>query len=271
MTMIDNEESKAKQEKHLEETFSTSGSREDEQSSEAGDGGGGAPPTSSETQEEEVTTTEEETSEEVTEEDIGNLFGGDIVEEVSESAETGEEDETPSTEESEAPVDLFELSDEEYEEVITSRKHFADYIKRVQKASEKKIATQFREELDRAKEDFLKSVPELVQKSATRASTIKQITSEFFQNNPFLAERKPYVRDMVSRVSSDNPEMGAKEVLDEVAKRARRDFGAYEKATKRENERSNRPVFAGSGGRRSPSGGSDNRSKQQKLLDETFN
>lgn len=211
-------------------------------------------------------TSPEETPEapEVTaEEEIGALFAND-------EEEPEEPEEEPET--SEEPEEGIEppegLTEDQFDEIISSKESFEKYISRVRGEVMKEATDVFRSELNTAKEEMLSQIPKVVGKASEEAVQVKQETTKFFDAHPYLRERRPYVRDMVARISTDNPEMTVAQVLSEVGKRAERDFSAYEQAQEREGKR--KPTFAGAGGRRAPSGQSDTRTKQERLLDSTF-
>jgi len=194
-----------------------------------------------------------------------------------EEAEDGEEPEQPEEPEEESgsyePMNLDDLSNDEFEEITTNPEKFKEFIKSVRadavaeaKNNEKQNRAQA---IAEAKEEILRNIPEIVSKTAERTQNVKSLRDNFFNENPALKNKLSYVKDMTEVVSTSNPDWTAKQVLDEVASRAKRDLDLSEKAEERENKRKD-PKFAGAGGRRSPDGGADSRSKQQKLMDNTF-
>ena len=212
----------------------------------------------------EETSEETETPELSAEDEIGALFTN-----TEEEPSGSEESEEPS--DSEKPVSETSeesLSDDEFDELVSSKEKFTEYIKKSQEATIKSLTETFRSELNVAKQEMLAKIPDVVGNASKQAIEVKNETTKFFQDYPYLTERRAYVRDMVARISTEKPELSPRDILAEVGRRAERDFSAYEKAKERETTR-NTP-FAGAGGRRAPSGQTDNRSRQQKLLDETF-
>lgn len=186
--------------------------------------------------------------------------------------ESEEEPETP--EESEVTAEDFDIDNDRMEEILTSPEKFQSFVKEIRDnavaQAREEFQTQLEETSAQLREEILQNIPEVVQKSAERAQTVNQTREQFFEQNPALREKLPYVRDMTNRVSHQHPDWSAKQVLDEVAKRAHRDLNLSNQAQQREEERRDDPKFAGAGGRQSPSGSADNRGKQEKLMDDTF-
>lgn len=202
-----------------------------------------------------------------------------------EEEEDEEEPETPPAgggddgEEEDEPTgdNPFEISNEDFEEITTSperlQKFASEIYNKALEESRKEVNNlkeEFQQQLDAAKQELLQNIPDVVQKSADRAQATRQLVTNFYDKYPDLREKKQYVRDMIKTVQSNNSDWSAQQVLNEVAGRAKRDFGITEKAEKREQKRRPNPKFAGAGGRRAPSGQEDTRTTQQKLLDETI-
>ena len=173
--------------------------------------------------------------------------------------------------------ELFSIDNDEFEEITTSPESLQKYAQKIYSSALKESKAQieelregFQQELANAKEEILKNIPDVVQKSASRAQATQQLVSDFYGNYPDLKDRKQYVRDMIKTVQSNNSDWSAQQVLGEVAKRAQRDFGITKKAEQREQQRKPNPKFAGAGGRRAPSGQQDGRSTQQRLIDDTI-
>lgn len=223
---------------------------------------------------------EEATAEEELE---GILSGSDEEDEEPAGEEEEEEPETPPTgdkeKEEEQPEEAevtLDLSNDEFEDVTSSPEALAKYASKIYDKAEKtfdkkleKAEKKFEQALEKRAEEIMKGIPEVVSKSAERAQSTADLTKNFYSNYPELKERRGYVKRMVNSVSTQNPGWSAKQVLDEVGQLAEQDFQLAKEAKETEKKR-NDPKFAGAGGRRSPSGNEDNRSKQQKLLDQTF-
>lgn len=220
---------------------------------------------------------EEEESEE--EGDDLDDFLADLEEDDTEEEESDEpdEEEEESGEEEEQedeyePLDI-DLDEEEYEEITSNPEKFSDFIKDVREDAVKQAEKVFEKKLDersaQIEEQILKNIPEVIDKTHNRTQKVASVRDQFFSTYPQLEEKKGYVKNMTSAVSNEHPDWGAKKVLQEVGKRAKRDLDITEQAQEREQERDN-PKFAGAGGRQSPSDSKDGRSKQQKLMDETF-
>ncbi len=231
---------------------------------------------------EEPETPEEPEEPEATEDDILDYLSGrkDVAEESEdpeepEEPETPEEPEEPETPEEPEEFEAYDLTEEEYEEITSSPEKFAEFATQLRKEAQadalKQVRAEFKQELANAKEEILRNIPEVVQKSAKRAQSVQQLRDNFFEENPALKQKLPYVRDMTATVATQNPDWSAQQVLGEVANRAYRDLDLSKQAKEREQERkTNDPKFAGAGGRRSPSGEKDTRTKQEKILDQTF-
>lgn len=171
-------------------------------------------------------------------------------------------------------LEALDLDEERFEEVTSSPEAFAQFISETREEVYNKALGKAREEMKQeianAKQEILQNIPQVVQKSAKRAQSVEQHRQQFFKDNPALQKRLGYVKDMTSVVASKNPDWSAKQVLDEVAKRAKRDLNLSEQADEREKQRKSDPKFAGAGGRQAPGGGQDNRTSNEKMLDQTF-
>lgn len=253
-----------------EEEESPSGEHEEEEQEESPSG-------EQEEGGEEESGSEEEEGEEISGEldDLLQDHGAEPVEE-----EPEEEEEDLEQEESEEEVSEYEpmeldITNDRFEEITSDPESFQEFIEQVQEDTYKRTASEFEKRLNereaRIKEEILQNVPKIVQKTAERAQSVKSLRNQFFEQNPSLKDKMGYVRDVTNAVSHQHPDWSAKQVLNEVAERAKRDLNLSEQAEEREEQRNSGPKFAGAGGRRNPGGGSDNRGKQEKLLDDTFN
>lgn len=221
----------------------------------------------------EQTEEQEESSEEQVSSELDEILSGHS-EDV--EVETGEE-ETEEIEEEETgeyePLDL-DISNEDFEEITTNPERFQEFISQVRQdaveQARNEFQTQLQEQTAQLREEILSNIPQVIEKTTQRAQSVNQIRKQFFENNPELKNKMGYVRDMTNTVSHQNPDWSAKQVLDEVARRAQRDLNISEQAEERERQRNSGPKFAGAGGRRKPGGNADNRGKQQKLMDDTF-
>jgi len=161
-------------------------------------------------------------------------------------------------------ADPFDIDEGDYDNFISDPKKFKSFIIGVHDHA----LAQARVEMEQREQNITRSIPEVVDKSYQRTRSIETMRNQFFNDNPALRNHMPYVRDMIGVISRDNPDWDAKKVLDEVGNRAKRDLAASIEANSREQER--QPTFAGTGGRQAPGGTSDNRTAQQKMIDETF-
>lgn len=261
------QERREAEQEETEETREEQETTEEEEQQEAGE----------QTTEEEESAEEQE-QEESEESDVSSELD-EILSDHSEEPEieTGEEEETeePGEEEtSEYEAMDLEIDNDRFEEITTDPESFQEFITEVREDAVKQARAEFQDELQKQtaqlREEILTNIPEVVQKTAQRAQSVNQVRQQFFENNPELKNKMGYVRDMTNTVSHQNPDWSAKQVLDEVAKRAQRDLNLSEQAEEREKQRKSGPKFAGAGGRRKPGGNADNRGKQEKLLDDTF-
>lgn len=261
------QEAREEQEQQEEETREEQTSEEqeeqetEEQTSEEEQG------SSEETEEQEESTTEEVSSE------LDDILSGHSEDP---EIETGEEEteETEETETGEYEAMDLEITNEDFEEITTNPERFQEFITQVRADAVAEAEQRFNEKLEersaQLREEILTNIPEVVQKTTQRAQSVNQVRQQFFKDNPALKNKMGYVRDMTNTVSHQNPDWSAKQVLDEVAKRAHRDLDLSQQAEEREKQRNSGPKFAGAGGRRKPGGNADNRGKQEKLLDDTF-
>lgn len=261
------QERREAEQEETEETREEQETTEEEEQQEAGE----------QTTEEEESAEEQE-QEESEESDVSSELD-EILSDHSEEPEieAGEEEETeePGEEEtSEYGAMDLEIDNDRFEEITTDPESFQEFITEVREDAVKQARAEFQDELQKQtaqlREEILTNIPEVVQKTAQRAQSVNQVREQFFENNPALKNKMGYVRDMTNTVSHQNPDWSAKQVLDEVAKRAQRDLNLSAQAEEREKQRKSGPKFAGAGGRRKPGGSADNRGKQEKLMDDTF-
>lgn len=157
------------------------------------------------------------------------------------------------------------VSPEEFEEIQTDPKKFNQVLAKVYKAAEAN-----------ARQKVMQDVPQLVQKTASRQATYQTAVQNFYDDNPDLKPFKKFVSVTMNEVAAENPDMNLEDMLQETAKRARKNLALASSAREQEEERreqedqgpSDKPAFAeGSKGGRS-NGGGDTRSNQQKQIDD---
>lgn len=267
-----------KQEKAMAETFGY-----DEGEQESGGDEDEKPSGEQQQEEEEDEGGEQEEQEDALDEILGKHEEGSGEEEEEETEDDEPEggDDEEEQEENEEEEDDYEpadlnLDEEEFEEITSDPEKFSNYIDDVREDAVNQARQEFQKELDersaQIEENILQNIPEVVEKSQNRVQKVSTTKDKFFNNYPQLEKKKGYVRNMTALVSNEKPEWNAEQVLEEVGKRAERDLDIAKNAEEREKERKNtdQPKFAGAGGRQSPGGGSDGRSKQEKLMDDTF-
>lgn len=181
----------------------------------------------------------------------------------------GEGEQQPSKKEIEKEAEDIDIQQivtpEEFEEMQTDPKKFNEVLARVYKAAE-----------SNARQKMMQDVPQLVQKTASRQATYQTAVQNFYDENPDLKPFKKFVSVTMNEVAAENPDMNLEEMLQETAKRARKNLALADNARDKEKERreqedggpSDKPAFAGGskGGR--SGGGEDIRSDQQKQIDD---
>jgi len=128
---------------------------------------------------------------------------------------------------------------------------------------------------NRAREDTIREIPELVEKTQERQQTMQNAVQSFYEDNPELKKYKDYVSHKANEVQAENPDMDIENLMEETAKRAKEGLQLHEKAKETEKERrekeeatNNDPAFAPKARGERGGSGPDNRSGQQKQIDE---
>lgn len=123
-----------------------------------------------------------------------------------------------------------------------------------------------------ARQDALKSIPDVVRKTTDRQIAIKDKVRDFYTDNPDLKSNRDFVSYVASEVEAENPDKDLDWIFEKTAKEARDRLGLRKQAEQSENERrgndNNQPAFA-----RKPRGerrAQDDRTKQQKQIDEVI-
>lgn len=203
------------------------------------------------------------------EEEIASFFDSTSEEGEDGDEEDGEGEDGADEEPTTSIDDILNFDEDGFDEITSSPEKFKELLKNVYAEAHKAALADAKKEISASQEQVLQNIPQMVGKAAKRAQSVRQTTQNFFATYPELKEKQGYVKDMTNTVATQNPEWTAAQVLEEVGKRAKRDLNISASAEQREKKRNN-PKFAGAGGRRAPGGGEDNRSKQEKLLDDTF-
>jgi len=178
----------------------------------------------------------------------------------------GDETETAETEPQETKTDEVEphefLTDEEAQQLfgVEEASSLNEMLNRV---------------YDRAREDTIREIPELVEKTQERQQTMQQAVQSFYEDNPELREYKDYVSHKANEIQAENPDMDVEDLMEETAKRAKQGLKLKEKAEETEQNRrekeeatDNDPAFAPKARGERGGSGQDNRSGQQKQIDE---
>jgi hypothetical protein len=160
-------------------------------------------------------------------------------------------------EEEEQPQNISFLSDEELEGINEDPSKWNDVLKKV---------------YAKAREDTLRDIPSIVQKTTSRQLSLQDKVRNFYQENPDLSGNKDFVGFIASELESKNPDKDIDWIFNESAKVARERLGIREEAEETEKNRrnnsnnGNKPAFA-----RKPRGDrgqeQDNRTDTQKEID----
>lgn len=157
------------------------------------------------------------------------------------------------------PPEFF--TEEEWEEAQLRPKKFAEILGRV---------------YSKAREDVMRDLPQVVQRTTQRTVSQSTAISNFWKENSDLKEFKGYVSNVANEVQAESPEMNLTDVLDETAKRVREKLKLDERAGNRETQRrkkaaSSNARFAKKPGSRGGGPKADTRSDQQKQIDALIN
>lgn len=169
------------------------------------------------------------------------------------SEEGGEEEEE---EEDPTPKEINFLTEEELEQIPEDPSILNKVLQRV---------------YNQARQDTLRGIPEVVQKTTSRQLVLQRKVSEFYTNNPDLAEYRDFVGYVANEIESENPDKDLDWIFAEAAKETRNRLNIKEKAKEVENERKKKPKKPAfprkaKGGRRRKK--QDTRTGQQKEIDE---
>ena len=183
---------------------------------------------------------------------------GDDKEDKDEKEEEGKEEGSTKEKAKEA----FDLSDDEYDEIISNKSKFVEFLN--------KFGSSIRE---RTREDYLREIPNVVQKTTSRQQALMRKKDEFYKTNPDLEKHMNYVGYKANQLYAANPKLSLDELFAETATAVRKDLALNEQAVSQEEERiekqkkqKKKPAFAGStrGSRSTPG---DERGELQKELD----
>jgi len=172
--------------------------------------------------------------------------------------------ESSSSEESSSPsdplADVDPLGDFEFNSLVEDSETF------------KKWAKNFGSKIyEKAKEDFYREVPQVVQSTTQEQIQLREKAKEFYENNSDLAEVKPFVAQTTNQVHSEHPDWDFDQVLEESAKRARDALGLEKQALQTEKASKKKdPALAKEGGSRKSGKreSKDQRSEMERDIDE---
>jgi len=165
--------------------------------------------------------------------------------------------ETPQQQE-EQKVESTPLSDEflkdyNFEEIQDDPEKFKQFILDV--ANHVKKNTE---------ESIFKNLPQTVNSLAGQQIELRQTAQRFYDQNPELAEVKPFVAKITNQVASEHPDWGIEKVLAETAKRSYKALG-LEKTAKTQQQTSGKKRKPGLADAK---GGSKRRNKSGEELSE---
>jgi len=166
--------------------------------------------------------------------------------------------ETPQQQEEEQKVESTPLSDEflkdyNFEEIQDDPEKFKQFILDV--ANHVKKNTE---------ESIFKNLPQTVNSLAGQQIELRQTAQRFYDQNPELAEVKPFVAKITNQVASEHPDWGIEKVLAETAKRSYKALG-LEKTAKTQQQTSGKKRKPGLADAK---GGSKRRNKSGEELSE---
>lgn len=213
----------------------------------------------------EETQADEESEDEVTEKlrqriaelETGKAFKGE--EEQGEEPQKAEKkEETKETEKRVDDVMQF-VTDEEFEEIQSDPKKLNDILVRV---------------YQRARQDTMRDVPELVQQTTQRQVGIQEAVKGFYEENSDLRPHAQYVGYVATQVRAENPELAISDILKKTETKVRENLAISKSAKAQEEHRrksdkkgKDAPAFAKSGSGNHKGGKTDDRSGFAKQVD----
>jgi len=76
-----------------------------------------------------------------------------------------------------------------------------------------------------AVEEALKALPAVMSHLSQQAAYLRELSDEFYKNNPELANHKPLVSQIIERTEAANPGMAYKDVLSKASSEAKLHLG----------------------------------------------
>lgn len=128
----------------------------------------------------------------------------------------------------------------------------------------------------RAREDTLKDMPDVVTKATERQTALTQARNDFWRENTDLYQKVQedpnigqLLRFTANQVSSENPEYDVRKIFDEAGARVRKSLNLHKEAKKIEEETTSKPPNQPGKPRSKRRGGKspDNRTAKQKQID----
>lgn len=126
----------------------------------------------------------------------------------------------------------------------------------------------------KTEEQTMKKIPQVVQSTAQEQIELREKASQFYSENPELAQSKPFVANITNQVWSEHPDWGFDDILNETANRARDALGLEKQAKQNEKDSKSKegrnPAFAKTG-QKSSRRESSGKSELEKELEEMRN
>lgn len=167
------------------------------------------------------------------------------------------------TAEKEKPIESTPLSDDflkdyDFDEVRDDPEKFKKFMFDVANYVKKQT-----------EESVYKNLPQTVSSIAGQQIELRQTAQNFYNENPELAEVKPFVAKITNQVASENPQWDMQKVLAEVAKRSYKSLGLEKSAKPQSKSNKSKPGFAESkgGSKRRNKAGSELSELEQEIQD----
>ena len=169
---------------------------------------------------------------------VNELSGVTPVPKPAEKPAEGQENPKP-----EAEIDF--LGDQDLEELLDSKENFNKFMNQVYQQARRDAA-----------EQTLLSIPSVVGNQVRMQTSLNNAIKEFYDDNPELAQARPYVGRVADQVASENPDWTMSQIFAEVATRAKKGLGLSTKPGKKSAKKPTRkpglPSRSGGGSRPKP-------------------
>jgi len=162
-------------------------------------------------------------------------------------------------------VDFDPLEKHDFDRLIEDKEAFSSWAKSL-----------FEKARSQAREDVLSQVPKTIQEQVNQQVAVRETVRDFYGANPDLKDYKSYVVSAAQEVAASDENKSFSEVLDEAAKRARKNLGL--KAPKKKSAAAgsaNSPAFGkaseGGSARKKDSSSENQLSDQEKQILDLIN